>query len=146
MAAASAMMRWRVSWPLVSASDIGKPSTLPAGKKKPGGLFRIALLLFLASAACAEEGFGSGQLPGLMDESGEIAVGDLGQLDADPAFDAHVGRLEVGCRGFGDHFSLRAGWGGYPDGGVAVAVVVVGDHDEDALGYEEGWFAVGELF
>ena len=29
---------------------------------------------------------------------------------------------------------------------MTVAVVVVGDHDEDALGYEEGGFAVGELF
>src|ERR1700733_13381788 len=81
-----------------------------------------------------------------MDESGEIVVVDLGQLDADPAFDAYVRRFEVNRWRFGDHGCLRAGWGGYPDGGVAVAVVVVGEHDEDALGDEEGGLAVGELF
>ena len=70
----------------------------------------------------------------------------MGEFDADPAFDAYVGWLEIDLRRFGDHGGLCAWWGRDPDGGVAVAMVVVGDHDEDALGYEEGGFAMGKLF
>jgi hypothetical protein len=81
-----------------------------------------------------------------VDEFGQFVFADLGEFYADPTFYAYVGRFEVDFRGFGDHGGLRADGDGYPDGGVAVAVVVVGDHDEDSFGYEEGGFAVGELF
>ena len=81
-----------------------------------------------------------------MDEFGEAVVGNVGELDAYPAFDADVGGLEVGFGGFGDHGLLDAEGDGDPDGGVSVAVVVVGDHDEDAFVDKEGGLAVGELF
>ena len=100
----------------------------------------------MALPAGSKQSSWRGELPGLADEVGENLVAYLGQFDADPAFDAYVGRLEVGFGGVGDHGGLCAWWSGDPDGGVAVAVVVVGDHDEDALGYEEGGFAVGEFF
>ena len=46
---------------------------------------------------------------------------------------------------------MDEGWlgtrsGRKPDGNVAIIVVVVGEHDEDAFAGEEGGCAVGELF
>ena len=98
------------------------------------------------SATGPKEGLGSCELPCFADEVGEQVVRGVAEFNADPAFDANIGRFEVNFRRFGDHLGLGAGRGGDPDGGVAVRMVVVGEHDKDALGDEEGGFAVRELF
>ena len=117
---------------------------LPWTKKKPSGLKLYHRLRLLAAGP--QQRSRGGQLPGLADQFGQGVVGDLWEFDANPAFYADVWRLEVDLRGVGDHVCLRTSWDGNPDGGVAVAVVIIGEHDEDSLGDEEGGLAVGELF
>ena len=96
-------------------------------------------------AAGTQHGSRSCELPGLSDEAREDIVGDLWEFYADPAFDANIGWFEVDFGGISDHCGLGAGWSWNPDSGVAVAMVVVGEHDECPFGDKEGRLAVREL-
>jgi len=101
---------------------------------------------FRGLAAGTQHGSGSSELPRLTDEAREDFVGDFGKFDADPAFNADIGWFEIDFGSVGDHCGLGTVWSGNPDSGMAVAVVVVGEHDEGSLGHKECGLAVRELF
>ena len=86
------------------------------------------------------------ELPCLSYECGQDFIADQSDLDADPAFDSDVRRLEIDLGSFGDHVCLVAGRHGNPDGDAAVIVMIVREHDEDLLANEEGGFTMRELF
>jgi len=91
------------------------------------------------------EPFGSGEAPRVEDVAGEFVIVDLIEFDADPTADANVRWSEESVGRVTDEGLLGAWSDGKPDGDVSVVMMVVGEHGEDLVVYEEGWFTVGEF-
>jgi len=85
------------------------------------------------------------QSVGFVQVDGEVLVAHLAQFYADPAFDADIGRAEVGARIALDEEGLRAGLDRDPNGDVAVAVVVIGEHAVDLLFDKKSRRVMGSL-
>lgn len=90
--------------------------------------------------------FGRDDLPGFLDVGVEFFVGDAREFNADPAIDADVGGTVLALGVGMDQGGLDAWGGGETDGIMAIVVMVVREHDEDAIAGKEGRFAVGKLF
>jgi len=88
---------------------------------------------------------GRGETPGVEDVAGEFVVRDLIEFDSDPSADAYVGGLEECGRRVVDEGLLGAGSGRNPHGDVPVVMVVIGEHGEDLVAYEESGLSVGEF-
>ena len=85
-------------------------------------------------------------MPGFGDVGVEFFVGDAREFDADPAIDADVGGTVVGLGVGMDQGGLDAWGGGETNSNVAIVVMVVRVHREDALAGEKGGFAVRKPF
>jgi len=85
------------------------------------------------------------QSVGFVQVDGEVLVAHLAQFHADPAFDAHLWRAEVGAGMDLYQHRLGTGLDRDRDGDMAVAVVVIDEHAIDLLFDKESGLAVGQL-
>ena len=76
----------------------------------------------------------------------EFFVGDVVQFNADPATDADVGWAEIGLGVGVNEGGLNAWSGGETNSNVAIVVMVVRVHHEDAFAGEKSGFAVRKPF
>src|SRR6185437_7602057 len=77
---------------------------------------------------------------------GQLFIADAGKLDTDPSTHTHVRRPEKYFRrGMNEHF-LQPRRRGYPDGDVAVVMVIVRKHRKHLFADKECRLAVREFF
>jgi len=81
----------------------------------------------------------------LAHQRSEPIVVESCHFDAYPAGWTHIRRPEEDLRRFLDQGVLRTGTDRQPHGDVAVAVVIVGEHGEDALRREERRLAMRDF-
>src|SRR5882762_7066288 len=82
-------------------------------------------------------------LPGFGNMHRQVFIVDRIQLNADPALDPHIRRLEICLWRRFDQHRLQTGRGGYPYRDMTVVVVVVNEHGKDLLATgKEGWCAM----
>jgi hypothetical protein len=85
------------------------------------------------------------QVKGLTNQRSEPIVVDSCHLDSYPAGWTDIWRPEKDLRRFIDHGILHTGTRGQPHGDVAIVVVIVGKHGEDAPRRKERRLAVRDL-